>query len=55
MSSGTRTEIYEVICPAYGFLVVLHHNDGITLLLQFGEGVQEFVVVTGMETDGGLI
>ena len=28
MSSGTRTEIYEVICPANGFLIVLD-NQGL--------------------------
>jgi hypothetical protein len=44
-----------VIGFTYGFLIMLHDQDGVTALLKLSEGVKEHSIVPGMETNGGLV
>ena len=48
-SSGT--EVYDVIPPPYGFLVVFHDNHRIALVSKFNEGVEQHRIVAAVQTD----
>ena len=48
-------EVHHVLRPADGLLVVLHHDDGVSLFPQGPQRVQEHEVVPRVQADGGLI
>ena len=55
MFSGAGAEVNDEVCGAHHRLIVLHHNHRIAHVPQAGEGVNESVIVVGMQTHRGLV
>src|SRR5690625_1770928 len=51
----TGTKINNIVCGLDGFFIVLNHHQGIALLLQLLQGLEQNSVVSGMQADGGLV
>ena len=49
------TEIDDVVGRPHRVFVVLDHDDRVALVAQPGQGVQQAVVVAGMQADRGLV
>ena len=52
---SSRSQIDHMLRPADRLLVVLDHHHGVPLVLQVPQGVEEQLIVPGVQTDGGLI
>ena len=55
VDSRARPEVNDIIGPAHGFLVVLHHQQRIAARLEQGQRGQQLLVVGGVQADGRLI
>lgn len=53
--ASTRANVDDVIGSANGVLVVLDHHQGVALLAEFVQGVQQNLVVARMQANRGLI
>ena len=51
----TGPDVDDVIGSANGVFVVFHHHQRVAFFAEFVQGVQQNLVVTGMQTDGGLV
>ncbi len=54
-NAGAGSEIDDVIGGAHGVFVVLDHHDRVALIAEAAQGVQQAVVVAGMQADRGLV
>ena len=52
---GSGANIHQIIRAAQGFLIVLHHDQGVPQLPQMAHGGQQPGVIPLMQADGGLI
>ena len=50
-----RADLDDVVRLADGGLIVLDHKHGVAARLERAQGVQEALVVPGVQTDGGLV
>ena len=55
MHAGPGADIEHMVGEADGILVVFHHDDGIAQIAQMGEGLEQPLVVSLVQADGGLI
>ena len=55
MDAGTGANINHVVGQADGFLVMLHHQHGITQVTQASESAEEALVVALVQTNGGFV
>ena len=55
LDAGTRTELNDRVRSAYGRVVVLHHKHRVAPGLERAQRGDELLVVTRMQTDGGLV
>ena len=53
--TGAGAQIYDEVGGPHHRLVVLYDNHGVAHVSQAGEGVDETVVVMGMQPDGGFV
>lgn len=53
--AGTGTEINDAIGGEHRFFIVLDDDDGIPLIAEVDEALEEAGVVAGMEADGGFV
>jgi hypothetical protein len=54
-TSGSRTEVEDVVGVTDGFFIVLDDEDGVAEVAESFEGVDEALIVALMEADGGLV
>ena len=52
---GAGADVHQVVGGPDRVLVVLHHDQGVAQVAQFGEGGQEAVVVALVQADAGLV
>ena len=50
-----RANVDDVVGAADGVFVVLHHHQRVALVAQLVQGVQQNLVVTGVQADGGFV
>ena len=55
MHSGTRSNVYHVVCLANGFFIVLHHNHGVTQVAQMGQSAKQSFIVSLVQANRGFI
>ena len=55
LSARARPEVNDVISPADGLLIVLHHHNAVALVLQTVQRTEQARVVEGVQTDGRLV
>ena len=55
MNPGARTEVNDMISAADGFFVMLDHHHRVAEIAEVKKGIQQALVVTLMESDGGLV
>ena len=55
MEAGAGTEVDDTVGGPHGFGIVFDNEEGVALGLEDGEGLEEAIIVTGMEPDGRLI
>ena len=53
--AGARADVDDVVGAADGVLVVFHHHQGVALVAQFVQGIQQDLVVTRVQADGGFV
>ena len=53
--AGAGADIDHMLGGAYGFFVVLHHDQRVAARFELVQGAQQYAVVAGVQTDGGLI
>ena len=53
--AGARTNINDVLGMADGVHIVFHHHQGVALVAQALQGIQQDAVVARMQADSGLI
>ena len=51
----TRADVDQVVGPADGVLVMLHHHQRVALVAQLMQGVEQDAVVARVQADGGLV
>ena len=54
-ASGTRADVDQMMGAADGFLVMLHHHQGVALSLELRQRIEQDAVVARMQADGGFI
>jgi len=55
LAAGAGADLDEVIGPGHRVGVVLDHEDGVALIAQAHQGVQQAVLVAGVQADAGLV
>src|SRR5262249_25746712 len=55
VAAGTRTEINHVVGAANGLFIVLNDQNCISKISQLGERFEQAMVVTMVQSDGGLV
>ena len=55
VASGARSEVDDGVGRPDGLLVVLDDDDGVAAVAQRFQGVDQHVVVPGVQADGGLV
>ena len=55
MLPGTGTDIHNTVRCTHGVLIMFHHDQGITQITQMTEGIQQFIIISLMQTDTWLI
>ena len=55
LRASARTEVDDMISPADGLLIVLHHHNAVALVLQTVQRTEQARVVEGVQTDGRLV
>ncbi len=55
MLPGPWTNVHHVISRVDGFLVVFHHNEGVTNVPELFQRFDESGVIPLMETDAGFV
>ncbi len=55
VGTGTGTEINDVLGATDRVLIVLDHNDGVTLRFEFMQRVEQHQVVARMQADGRFV
>ena len=55
MGTGTGTNIYDIIRCQHGILIVFHHYQGIAQIPKILQGIQQFVIVSLVQSDTGLV
>ena len=55
MDACAWTDVHEVVGQAHGVLVVLDDEERVAALFQAFEGIEQAVVVAGVEADAGLV
>ena len=53
--AGAGANVNDVVGAANGFFVVFNHHQGVALVAQGAQGVQQDVVVTRVQTNGGFV
>ena len=53
--AGARADVDDVVGTADGVFVVFHHHQRVALVAQAFQGVQQNLVIAGVQTDGGLV
>lgn len=48
-------EVHDMVCQLHGIVVVLDNEEGVALGAEVAEGLEEALVVTRVEADGGLV
>ena len=54
-TAGSGAEVDEVVRRGDGVLVMLDNDEGITLVAEGDERLEEGGIVAGVEADGGLV
>ena len=55
MLPGTGTDIHNTVRCTHSVLIMFHHDQGITQITQMTEGIQQFIIISLMQTDTWLI
>ena len=55
VGTGTGTNIYDIIRCQHGILIVFHHYQGIAQIPKILQGIQQFVIVSLVQSDTGLV
>ena len=55
VSSGSGAEVDDMVGPRHRLIVMLHHEEGISLAAEGFQGVEELVVVAGVQANGGFV
>ena len=53
--AGAGTEVDDEVAAAHGVLVMLDHEEAVSLVAEGDQGVEELDVVAGVEADGGFV
>ena len=55
VGAGTRSDIYDIIRCQHGVFIMFYHHQGIAQIPQILQCIQQFVIVSLVQTDTGLI
>ena len=55
LRTGPGSQVDDGVGGLDGFLVMLHHHDGVAPVAQLAQGIHQDAVVLGMQADGGLV
>ena len=53
--SGSGAEVDDVVGSRHRLIVMFHHEEGIPLATECFQGVEELVVVAGVQANGGFV
>ena len=53
--AGARAHVHDIVGAADDFRVMLNDDHGVVEISQLLQGIQEFLVVPGMKTDGRFV
>lgn len=55
MDSCAGSHVDDVVCVSDGFFIMFHDDEGVAQVTEALQGLDEFFVISLVETDGGLI
>ena len=55
MDAGTRPKIDDVVGSPHRVLIMFHNDEGVSAVAQVPQNSEEFLIVAGMKSNGGLV